>query len=81
MGEFHGKDRPYDLTEEEKKLIIEALNNNTEPPPELMTKLFPRLAEKFDVTKLDRAKIVTLEYAGRRNLRKNQGGILLQSSN
>ncbi len=49
-----------DLTDEEKKLIIEALNSNTEPPPELMTKLFPGLAEKFDVAKLDRAKIVTL---------------------
>ncbi len=33
-----------ELTDEEKKLIIEALNNNTEPPPELMTKLFPGLA-------------------------------------
>ena len=55
------------LTEEEKKLIIEALNSNTEPPPELMVKLFPHLAEKFDVAKLDRAKIVTLEYAGKRS--------------
>ena len=55
------------LTDEEKKLIIEALNSNTEPPPELMTKLFPRLAEKFDVAKLDRAKIATLEYAGKRS--------------
>ena len=45
------------LAEEEEKLIIEALNSNMEPPPEL--------TEKFDVTKLDRAKIVTLEYAGR----------------
>ena len=56
-----------DLTEEEKKRIIEALNNNVEPPPGLMTKLFPGLAEKFDVAKLDRAKIVTLEYAGKRS--------------
>ena len=55
------------LTNEGKKTIIEALNNNTKPPPELMTKLFPRLPEKFDVTKLDRAKIVTLEYAGKRS--------------
>ena len=62
-----------DLTEEEKKTIIEALSNNVEPPPELMIKLFPGLAEKFDVAKLDRAKIVTLEYAGRRNRRKNHG--------
>jgi len=55
------------LTDEEKETIIEALNNNTEPPPELMTKLFPGLAEKFDVAKLDRAKVVTLEYAGKRS--------------
>ena len=61
-----------DLSDEEKKLIIEALNNNIELPPELMTKLFPGLAEKFDVAKLDRAKIVTLEYAGKRNQRGNQ---------
>jgi hypothetical protein len=50
-----------DLTDEEKRLIAYALSNNTETPPELMTKLFPGLAEKFDVAKLDRAKIVTLE--------------------
>ena len=65
-----------DLTDEEKKLIIEALNNNTELPPELMTKLFPGLAEKFDVAKLDRAKIVTLEYAGKRS----EAAILNQGS-
>jgi len=60
------------LTDEEKKTIIEALNNNTEPSLELMTKLFPGLAEKFDVVKLDRAKVVTLEYTGKRNQRGNQ---------
>jgi len=65
-----------DLSDEEKKTIIEALNSNTEPPPELMTKLFPGLAEKFDVAKLDRAKIVTLEYAGKRS----EASILNQSS-
>ena len=64
------------LTDEEKILIAEALSNNTEPPPELMTKLFPGLAEKFDVTKLDRAKIVTLEYAGKRS----EAAILNQTS-
>ena len=64
------------LTDEEKETIIEALNNNTEPPSELMTKLFPGLAEKFDVTKLDRAKIVTLEYAGKRS----EAAILNQAS-
>ena len=65
-----------DLTEEEKKLIIEALNNNIELPPELMIKLFPGLAEKFDVAKLDRAKIATLEYAGKRS----EAAILNQAS-
>ncbi len=64
------------LTDEEKETVIEALNNNTEPPPELVTKLFPGLAEKFDVTKLDRAKIVTLEYSGKRS----EAAILNQSS-
>ena len=56
-----------ELTDEEKETIIKALNDNIEPPPELMTKLFPGLAEKFDVAKLDRAKIITLEYAGKRS--------------
>lgn len=65
-----------ELTDEEKKLIIEALNKDTEPSPELMTKLFPGLAEKFDVAKLDRAKIVTLEYAGKRS----EAAILNQAS-
>jgi len=41
-----------------------------------MTKLFPGLAEKFDVAKLDRAKIVTLEYAGKRS----EAAILNQAS-
>ena len=41
-----------------------------------MTKLFPGLAEKFDVAKLDRAKVVTLEYAGKRS----EAAILNQSS-
>ncbi len=65
-----------DLTDEEQKLIIEALNSNTEPPSKLMTKLFPGLAEKFDVAKLDRAKIVTLEYAGKRS----EAAVLNQAS-
>ena len=57
-----------DLTDEEKQLIIEALNNNIEPPLELMTKLFSGLAEKFDIAKLDMAKVVTLEYGGEAKL-------------
>lgn len=29
-----------DLTDEERRLVADALSNNTEPPPELKTKLF-----------------------------------------
>ena len=64
------------LTEEEKSKIIEVLNENTEPSPELMEKLFPSVAERFDVAKLDRAKIATLEYAGKRS----EAAILNQAS-
>jgi DNA modification methylase len=56
-----------DLTEEEKLEIIEAINHDAEPPAALMHKLFPHLAEKFDVAALDRAKIATLEYSGKRS--------------
>ena len=56
-----------DLTEDEKLAIIDAINHDAEPSAELMHKLFPRLAEKFDVAALDRAKIATLEYAGKRS--------------
>ena len=55
------------LSDEGKATIIEALNSNTEPLPALKTKLFPCRAEKFDVVKLDRAKSVTLAYAGKRS--------------
>jgi hypothetical protein len=55
------------LTDEEKQQIIKAINDNAEPPPDLMPKLFPHVAEKYDVAKLDRAKIATLEYAGKRS--------------
>lgn len=64
-----------DLTGEEKQRIIAAINNDAEPPEELMHKLFPRLADKFDVAALDRAKIATLEYAGKRS----EAAILNQS--
>jgi len=64
------------ILQKKKETIIEALNNNAEPPAELMVKLFPRLAEKFDVAKLDRAKVVTLEYAGKRS----EAAILNQAS-
>jgi hypothetical protein len=32
-----------------------------------LLKLFPSVLEKFDVKKLDRAKIPTIEYAGKRS--------------
>lgn len=54
------------LTSEEKAGLIEAINNGVEPKPDLLPKLFSGTAEKFDVQALDRAKIPTLEYAGKR---------------
>lgn len=48
------------LTPEEKAGLIEAINKGTEPKPDLLPKLFPGTAEKFDVQALDRAKIPTL---------------------
>jgi len=55
------------LTPEDKAKLIEAMNNGTEPTSDLLPKLFPGTAEKFDVKALDRAKIPTLEYAGKRS--------------
>ena len=58
------------LTDEERNQIIEALQYGTELDPELMPKLFPNLcekSEKFDVATLNKAKIPTLEYAGKRS--------------
>jgi len=53
------------LTEEEKAKIIEALNEHTEPSPDLMEKLFPSLAEKFDVAKLGWATVGAMEHDGK----------------
>ena len=55
------------LTSADKTKLIEAVNNGTEPTSDLLAKLFPGTAEKFDVQALDRAKIPTLEYAGKRS--------------
>lgn len=55
------------LTDEEKIKLLEAVNAGVEPSPDLLPKLFPGTAEKFDVKALDRAKIPTLEYAGKRS--------------
>ncbi len=55
------------LTPNDKIKLIEALNKGVEPSPDLLPKLFPGTAEKFDVQALDRAKIPTLEYSGKRS--------------
>ena len=52
---------------EEKAGLIEAINKGVEPQPNLLPKLFPGTAEKFDVQALDRAKTPALEYAGKRS--------------
>jgi DNA modification methylase len=55
------------LTDEDKLKLLEAVNAGVEPSPDLMPKLFPGTAEKFDVKALDRARVPTLEYAGKRS--------------
>ena len=55
------------LTPDDKAKLIDALNKGVEPSPNLLPKLFPGTAEKFDVQALDRAKIPTLEYSGKRS--------------
>ncbi|MBU1706138.1 hypothetical protein KKG19_05455 [Patescibacteria group bacterium] len=54
------------LTDEEKVKLLDAVNAGVEPTSDLLPKLFPGTAEKFDVKALDRAKVPTLEYAGKR---------------
>lgn len=66
------------LTEEELTKLWEAVNDGAEPPPELAVRLFPSFMEKlaaggkFDVEALNRIRIPTLEYAGKR-----QEGVIL----
>jgi hypothetical protein len=55
------------LTPEEQAQIFEAIRKGTELSPDYFPKLFPNMADKFDVKALDRAKIPTLEYAGKRS--------------
>jgi DNA modification methylase len=58
------------LSPEEKAQIIDALNKDLEPSEDLLPKLFPLVVQKqdkFDIKALDRAKIPTLEYAGKRS--------------
>jgi len=66
------------LTDEDLAKLWEAVNDGAEPPPELAGKLFPSFMEKlaaggkFDFETLNRIRIPTLEYAGKR-----QEGVIL----
>lgn len=69
------------LTEEELAKLLEAVNGGAEPDPELAGKLFPSLMEKlgqagkFDFETLNRIRIPTIEYAGKRS-----EGVILASA-
>jgi DNA modification methylase len=60
------------LTEEELQRLLDCINNQTEVPEDLLLKLSPgffdklRQAGKFDYKELDKYKVPTLEYAGKR---------------
>jgi DNA modification methylase len=61
------------LTDQEIQTIIESINQNTELAPDLLKKLSPSFFEKLsqdvqlDVELLDKYKIPTIEYAGKRS--------------
>ena len=61
------------LSDEEISKVIECLESQSEIPEELLMKLSPgffeklRVAGKFDYKSLDRMKIPTIEYAGKRS--------------
>lgn len=60
------------LTEEDLRVLSECINNQTEIPEDLLMKLSPgffdkvRESGKFDYKELDRYKVPTIEYAGKR---------------
>ncbi|MFA4889507.1 MAG: hypothetical protein WC628_08065 [Candidatus Omnitrophota bacterium] len=61
-----------DLSPEDLKLLSECINEQKDVPAELLTKLSPGFFEKlsadgrFDFKALDKFKIPTIEYAGKR---------------
>jgi DNA modification methylase len=61
------------LTEEDLRILSECINNQTEIPEDLLLKLSPgffdklRQAGKFDYKELDKYKVPTIEYAGKRS--------------
>jgi hypothetical protein len=60
------------LTDEDFRILSECINDQTEVPEDLLLKLSPgffeklRQAGKFDYKELDKYKIPTIEYAGKR---------------
>jgi len=60
------------LAEEDLRILSECINNQTEIPEDLLVKLSPgffdklRQSGKFDYKELDRYKVPTIEYAGKR---------------
>ncbi len=60
------------LTEDDLRLLSECINDQTEIPEDLLTKLSPgffdklRQSGKFDYKELDKYKVPTIEYAGKR---------------
>lgn len=69
------------FSDEELNKLLDAINSRTEPTPELAGRLFPSLMEKlgkegnFDFDTLNRIKIPTIEYAGKRS-----EGVILASA-
>jgi DNA modification methylase len=55
------------LTPADIQSLINSINEGIEPTPDLLPKLFPHVREEFDVVALDRAKVPTIEYAGKRS--------------
>jgi len=61
-----------DLSPEDLKLLSECINEQKDVPAELLTKLSPGFFEKlsadgrFDFKALDKFKVPTIEYAGKR---------------
>jgi hypothetical protein len=61
------------LSDEDRQKLLQALNDESEPPAEIAEKLFPRLfvrlqnEARFDAHTLQRAKIPTIEYEGKRS--------------
>lgn len=56
-----------DLTDQDKLTLSRCLTDGVEPPAELAKKIFPSVCGTWDVAKLNRASIPTIEYAGKRS--------------